>query len=431
MRGISVLQTIQVHRILLLACLICMFGGSIAGILVPAGLGWDFANFYDAGRRVAAGQIESLYNANTPIGGESPQGSLGFYGTPISAYLYAPLSIFQPEAALILFKVEYSIALFLALWLLYSWCREFESDRKISGSSFAALFAFLCLIFQPFWTPYRVGGQTTSIVLLLLVLALSAHQRSRLFQSALLCVCAVLIKPALATMLLFLMILSGRRYLIHVLTIGSGVALVSVGVMGWEVHELFVRQMISGLREVYPWYWNSSLYVSFENFRALTGHESFWRSSSSLLTSGLKLVVILTFFRVIIRSQARHWTESARRHFHFLMATLFFLLITQTVWEHYLMILFLFLSYVVSRSGLFAGGPLFLIRSIFFFCLFQNIILIDFFRARIMVESIPGLLLIGLLKSAPLLLTLLFLWKYDRQMYRSYTTLPVKIPANM
>ena len=87
-------RTYQLVTWVFLAILLC---GAIIGIVVPAGLGWDFANFYDTGRRVAAGQIQDLYNPKSLINGEQPQGTLAFWGTPISAWLYVPLSWLPPR----------------------------------------------------------------------------------------------------------------------------------------------------------------------------------------------------------------------------------------------------------------------------------------------------------------------------------------------
>ncbi|MGH9854754.1 MAG: hypothetical protein ACREBD_33400, partial [Blastocatellia bacterium] len=87
-----VTDPLRKYQRLTFVCLLLLLVGTVVGIMVPAGPGWDFANFYDTGRRVAAGQIGDLYNPDSLINGEKPQGGLGFYGAPISALLYAPLS---------------------------------------------------------------------------------------------------------------------------------------------------------------------------------------------------------------------------------------------------------------------------------------------------------------------------------------------------
>ena len=142
--------------------------GCIAGITVPAGLGWDFGNFYDAGRRVAAGQFADLYNPISQISGQPPQGSTGFFGTPLSALLYVPLAFFPARTALVLFKIQNVLAFAAVFILLLKFYRPFVSGTRLEFAQFNAIYAFLFLIFQPFWTIFRVGGQTTPTVLLLL-----------------------------------------------------------------------------------------------------------------------------------------------------------------------------------------------------------------------------------------------------------------------
>src|SRR5688572_27622302 len=83
-------------------CLVLMAIGCAVGIIVPAGIGWDFANFYDAGRRVASGQAADLYNPDNLIAGQPPQGSTGFFGAPLSALFYVPLAWFDAGTALVL-----------------------------------------------------------------------------------------------------------------------------------------------------------------------------------------------------------------------------------------------------------------------------------------------------------------------------------------
>ena len=75
--------------------------GLVLAIAIPAGTGWDFANFYDAGHKIVAGQIADLYNSRVLIEGKAAEGHLPYYGTPISAVLLAPLGWMTPAAALV------------------------------------------------------------------------------------------------------------------------------------------------------------------------------------------------------------------------------------------------------------------------------------------------------------------------------------------
>jgi hypothetical protein len=211
--------------------------GSIIGILVPAGLGWDFANFYDAGRRTAAGQINDLYEPQSLIRGEQPQGHMAFWGAPLSSFMYVPLSWFSPESALTIFKIQNTIVYFTTFLVLFIFNRKFVvGNSYIKQWRFTAVFVFLCLIYQPFWTVYRVGGQTTPTVLLLFSLALVAHTKARFILSSLLLVIAVMIKPAFITALVFLICVSGLRFFASTVAFLLLTGLTSIVVMGWSIN---------------------------------------------------------------------------------------------------------------------------------------------------------------------------------------------------
>lgn len=403
------------HRRIVVAIISLLLAGSTLGIAVPAGLGWDFANFYDTGRRVAGGQLEDLYNPNSLIAGQQPQGSMRFWGTPLSSWLYAPLSIFSPETALIVFKIQNTLAYFAALLLLFFHNRTFTSDSPASQSRFAALFAFLVLIYQPFWTVYRVGGQTTPTVFLLLTLALLSHMAYKDLWTASFLVITIMIKPAFVTLVVPILLLSGLRFLAKFLVVSSLAGLASILLMGWKIHEEFFGLMLEGLSKPFVWYYNSSLYVVFENLK--THHHSM----VTILAACTKIIVISIFAHVIFKSRRQEWSPAARRHFSFLMAISFFLLISQTLWEHYISVLFLPLVYIVSTRNRFSTGALILVGSIFFLAMGQNLILVNFLRYNFEFDSALELLLIGLFKSGPVLLTLVFVWKYHEELFKTYT----------
>src|SRR5262245_56408717 len=125
-------------RSIAIVTVVLIVAGCAAGVLVPAGIGWDFANFYDAGRRMAAGQSADLYRADSFIAGEPPQAGMRFWGAPLSAAFYSPLSLFRPETALILFKLENVAVLGVALVLLYQYCRRFAGTDQDRQAAFAA-----------------------------------------------------------------------------------------------------------------------------------------------------------------------------------------------------------------------------------------------------------------------------------------------------
>lgn len=422
-RVTAVDNNIKKYQGLTAVFLFLILAGCLVGIIVPAGPGWDFANFYDTGQRVASGQINDLYKPESLIGGEQPQGNLRFWGAPISALLYAPLSYFSPLKALIIFKIQNTLAFFAALLLLYLHNRKFVETTPMALWRFAATFAFVCLIYQPFWTIYRTGGQTTPTVFLLLTLALLSHTRGRFFMSALFVTTAILIKPAFVTLFLFLALISGVQFLGGSVVVLSLAGVASLSLMGWSVHKDFLALMLKGASAAFPWFYNSSLYVPFVNLRGLADPVPLSKSldvTLTLLQTGTKLLVAATFVYLMIKSRGQKWLPRARRHFNFLMALSFCLLTSQVVWEHYLSVLFLLLAYVVATSAHFSRRAMVLVGAIFVLSMGQNLIFINFLRYNFSFDSPLELLFIGLFKSGPLLLTLIFLWRHHEELFHSY-----------
>lgn len=412
-------QAVRLYRRLTMIFTALIVVAAVTGSIIPAGLGWDFANFYDTGRRVAVWQINDLYNPGSLINGAAPQGGLAFWGTPISALLYAPLGFLSAETALLFFKLQNTFALFAALWLLYSHNRKFAEPAGPGQWQFTALFAGLALLYQPFWSVYRVGGQTTPTVFLLLTMALIGHVRERLWLSSACVVAAILIKPAFVFALIPLSLVSGWKYLRNTAIILAGTGLASVVILGWQVHLQFLQVMLRGLKNAYPWFYNSSLYVTAENLKLLAT-PTVGPRVVGIPVLMVKLLMLALFVYLIWQSRKQKLNATARRHFEFLMAVTFCLLVSQTVWEHYLSILFLLLAYVVAAYRHFSRSALWLIAAIFVLSLGQNLILINLLRSVHNFDSIPGLVFIGLFKSSPLLLTAIFLWRHWREFFNSY-----------
>ena len=103
------------------------------------------------------------------------------------------------------------------------------------------------------------------------------------------------------------------------------------------------------------------------------------------------------------------------------MSVLFFLLMAQIVWEHYLSVLFLFLVYLVACRRHLQPATIRLVAAIFFFSMGQNIIFVMFVRENFVFDSFAELLLIGFLKSAPLYLTLILLLTRSDDILNTYT----------
>jgi hypothetical protein len=401
-----------------------MILGSIYGITKPWGLGWDFANFYDTGRRAAAGQLDDIYQPHSLIEGEKPLDDQEFWGTPLSAYLYVALSWFRPETALVVFKAQNTIAYFAAFVVLFLFYRRLFETPDCREWRFAALFTFLCLIYQPFWTVYRIGGQTTPTALLLLCLAMVAHADRRFVLSSLLVFAVVMIKPAFILMFVFLICVSGIQFFATAATFLLLTALASLLVGGWNIHEQFVNRMLQGLTVTYSWHVNSSLYTLVEHLRVLiqSGSDcSLLRAVFSLFFIAIKLIVVGTFVFIVLKSRGRAWSPHSRCHFNFLMGMTFFLLISQTVWDHYLAALFPLLIYVVASYKKFSPTAIGLIAGVFILSIGQNIIFIHIITHRFSFDSVPAILFACLFKSGPLILTLTFLWRCRNELLQSWT----------
>lgn len=392
---------------------------AMVGVVIPAGLGWDFANFYDTGRRAAAWQIADIYHPARLIAGAEPQGGLAFWGAPISALFYAPLGLFPAKWALMVFKLQNVLALFAGLWLLYWNNRRFAADSQLEQWKFAALFAGLVLLYQPFWTIYRVGGQTTPTVFLLFTIALTNYTKEKFHISAVSLVLALLIKPGFVFILLPLCLVSGWKFLRAVVFTSMVVGLVSILLLGWDIHAEFLQVMLQGMKNAYPWLYNSSLYVTAENLRLLAVPPVDVRLLAVPVMM-VKLAMVLLFGWLFWLSRKENWTKPAQRHFDFLMAITFCLMFSQTVWEHYLGVLFILLAYLVAIGRRFSSATVILLAAIFAASLGQNIVLVNVLSSRFSFDSIPELIAIGLLKSSPLWLTLIFLVRHRQELFQSY-----------
>ncbi|MFV1988937.1 MAG: glycosyltransferase family 87 protein [Gemmatimonadota bacterium] len=388
--------------------------GSLVGIIVPAGTGWDFANFYDAGRRAASGELSTLYEAGAPIGGESAEGGMMFWGTPLSAYLYVPLASFAPGAALTIFKIANVLALFGALAMIFLSFREFAPDRE----AFAVSFVVAALLFQPFWTIFRVGGQSTPFAFVLLVGALLAHPRERFFLSWALFAGAVMIKPILAPGLIFLLAFSGRRAFLAAIPVGIGFLAVSLLTAGWTSHVKFLGRMSAGADTMRDWWFNSALAQPFVYLPSLVGLDPgdgphvlyrimLWLSAIAVIAAATRLV--LTGIRHDLPARGR-------LHLTCLVALTLPVLIVPIAWEHYLAFLFpLFMFVLASRSRI--GDAAVAVATVaVVLAVGQNLILVMAVAEAVGWDR--GVIGFGLsaLKSAPGWLAAWLLWKHRNEL---------------
>ena len=397
--------------------------GCVAGIIVPAGINWDFGNFYDAGRRILADRAHELYEPRSPIDGQPPQATTGFWGTPLTAYLYVPFALFPPPWALVLFKGQTAVFSVAALILLFRHNRRFLDQSAVATSVFAAAVGIVSVAYQPLWTAFRTGGQTTPFVLFLLVLALMAITQGRPFASACCFGFAVMVKPAFVTALIFFAVLAGTPFLTSLVVVFGTTGVMSIALFGWNVHAQFLRLMLEGLGRSVPWFYNSGLYVVFENLRSLSAPGS-WPRTHEWILDGLQLflkcLVVFTFGMIILRSRGRPWPPFVRQHFNFLMAISFFVLIGHIVYEAYLAVLLIVLVFFLATFRFFNREAKLMIGAICALSFWQNIIWIDLLRRFLRFESVPELVGIGLFKSAPVILLLVLLLRHHGAIFDIY-----------
>ncbi len=433
--GSRVYQTATLF-VLALICLVC-----ITGIIIPAGLGWDFANYYDAGHKAAVGETGTLYEKLALIEGEPPQGAMLFLGVPISSYLYTPLAFMPPETALVVFKVQATLCTWLALLLVYRATRPVAASAE-EMARFTFLFVTAALLFQPFWTIYRVGGQTTPNVLLMCVLAWLSYRQGRAWVTVALLIAAIAIKPVMAPALLLLAAASGRNFLVATFVIGFATALLSVLLMGWPIHGRFLQELgVQGSILASP-KWNSAITAWIE---------AAFLSPSTFETGGMRpeplgslllltrMAVLGVFAVLFLDLRKRSTSEPARRSLRFLLAVTFALMFTPVAWEHYPAILFPLIAVLLARWRMLSQGSRLLLAATIASSVFQNLILIMWFDDAIgfdtWIEQAP----LGMAKSSTLVLVLcllVFKWRdvmaaFDGTMSSSPATAPSSAEATL
>jgi hypothetical protein len=404
--------------------------GVLVGIAVPAGIDWDFANFYDTGRRIWAGQLGSIYDPSTLIAGQAPQGGMAFWGAPASAYVYAPLAWLPPAAALIAFKIVASTALVTALLLLFRETASELLEGSEARADYAALFAVLALVFQPFWTIYRVGGQTTPVVFLLIVVGFLAYQKDRRWTAAFALAIASFLKPAFLLVPAILALLGGRRTFLTIAGSFAVLGLLSVAFLGWPIHREFIEVLARGSEKPARWYFNSALSILADPFRPAEGAPAAG-GVYHLVARGIRLLGLGVLLWVAFARRQMSWSDGGRRRVDYLLAAGFALLLSQVVWEHYLTVLFLPLILLVPRRAELPEGARRLLWGSFALCLLQNLILVLWARDHVpALRVLPGMALAVLLKSGPLLLLLLLLLRYHLDIFRVVGNAPLRSAPN-
>jgi hypothetical protein len=231
----------------------------------------------------------------------------------------------------------------------------------------------------------------------------------------------VLLKPAFAFVPAFLLLFSGRRYALALVGVAALAGLLSLALFGAELHREFLDIVRRGSGKPSPWPFNSSIYIVADAFRPIANQIPVPRAGGWLpdaLRMALKLVVLATFLRLVLVSRREPWSDTQRRLFYYLAAIAFCLLISQVVWEHYLATLFIPLAFLAAGFPLLPRRARWHLGTIFGLAVLQNLVLVLLFRDHVPVTTTATLLAVSLVKAGPLLGTLLFLWLYEREVFR-------------
>ncbi|PWE32942.1 hypothetical protein DDZ14_07575 [Maritimibacter sp. 55A14] len=338
-------------------CMMAILGATIYAILDHRGLGLDFANFYDAGRKAWHGELNTLYDPMASIDGQPPFGNMLFFSAPVSSYLFAPFGILEPIPAALSFMTLGAVCMFCGLGLLYYRNRPPHWETPYKKAEFFALFFAAAMMFQPFWTVFQVGGQTTPAVFLMFVLALIAFERDRFGLTALLYTAIVLIKPVFAPGACLLFLFAPWPFRFWSLAIGLTAICFSVLVAGWQVNLDFLNLMRERAGAILgiP-YFNSHMFAWIEPM-AITPSEY---NVGALPSERLQLVSLLLRFAIVGWIVALMWRLSrieaaphAQRGMAILLSVLAALAFSPVVWSHYLMIFFIPLAHFLARHDRF------------------------------------------------------------------------------
>ena len=344
---------------------------------------------------------------------------MAFWGTPLSALLFAPMALLEPRTALLVFKVQNALMLSLAAWLVFAFYEPRRDPDRLSFPTYGAVFVVLLLLFQPMWTVYRVGGQTTPTVLVLLIGSLILHVNGKAFAAALLFAFAVVIKPFLAPGFALLALTSGSRFFAYAAACGIGFAAMSIGIFGWPLHEQFLARAREG--GMFMAIWGSGLILPLDSFILLleetTGLPDLavWRN---LGVAAIKVVALAVTVRVLWAGRAIEPTQ-ARRHLNFLCALVFALFVSSAVWEHYLAFLLPLVTLWVVRFVATGREPARLVTLLVCLLPAQSLILLLALRSLTPVPSAVDL--IGsLVRAAPLWIIMWILWKYRAEVVSAF-----------
>ena len=414
---VTVLRNKRLIFWLLVALLAIRVTGHVSS---PAGLNWDFTGFYNTGARVFQGEIQNIYKQESPIAGKPRELTKPFeyVGFPLSAYLFAPLGLFSTRVGLLVFKVVCAACYGLGLFLLY---RHFHTHTLPGWNMELQLncFLFLCLVFEPFWRVFPVGGQSTPFAFLMLVMFLSAYVKSRLAAAALFLSVAILVKPFLGPVVYVFLLARDWKFLMWLTGTFTLEGSLSLSLVGPGLHWEWIRIVLQeSQRWSMAWWYNCSILGFAANF---------WRylqplRSAEIVPPALFVIqivfrsfLVLFFARLVQKVRTTSAPELPKKHSYVLLGIVLSLFIPGIVWEHYLVFLIIPLLYLISYRQDIPRGAQTVTVLILLLTLRANQLFARSLSVRFMyINSFWETLLVSSYGSGALILTLLLLLYFYR-----------------
>jgi Glycosyltransferase family 87 len=386
----------------------------VYGTLRPWGIGLDFANFYDAGSKAALGEFAGLYDSQSLIGGKPPLSNMAFFSAPITSYLYAPMASLPPKSAVLLFKLVGTASMVIGLVLLY---RQSRAVATVGDPDLFALFAVAAFLFQPFWTIYRVGGQTTPVVFLLLVIAHGLFLRARGTAAALVLAAAVLVKPAFAPLAVLVFVMADNRFRLTALAAGVLVGALSLAMFGWALHMAFLDRIASESSSLLEPWKNSSPFSWIGAAFTPPGDYAVKTTASPTLTRAVLALRVVTALALLwtLRWQLRRpLAVAARRHAVYVTGLLLIVVLSPVIWAHYLTILFIPVAFLIAGRDALGRGVQIALGVAVAMSLFQNLIFSRQMEDLTGFDQWSEIVAIAAIRSAPALL-IVCIWLFGRQ----------------
>ena len=395
------------------AAVLAIGGLVIVGLITPWGLGLDFANFYDIGRKARLGEHDTLYDHMALIGGEKPLGNMKYLSPPITSWFFVPLSFMTPHVATFVLKALGVAAVVAGVVHFRRQISPLITDR----AAFFTLAAIAAALWQPLWTFMRVGGQTTPFCLLLLVLGHAAYLRGRAVALALILSLVVLIKPVFAPLAILLFVLAGSRFRMTAVVTACLSIVASLAIFGWGPHRTFLDALGGqGDRLLEPWMnsspvsWVVPLLVDAQSFGTIAAMPI----TAAVLIMAMRLALALAILAVMVGHLRAGLPERAGRHVVYMTGLLLVIVLSPVIWAHYLMILFpLILVLIAVREDL--APP---VRQVLWLALVlglvQSFIIMRQIQIRIGIDTSSEMILFGFVKSLPAIL-LCGLWIFGRR----------------